>query len=888
MTSDTTITVQTDSGQALNIPAVLPLVPLTDLVAFPYMMFPLVVSEPGLLELADDALAGSKMIGLFPVTPEDEDGETPAGGDAPGEGAEEDGHAGPGGDADPLGKAPTATSQPASRLAPIGTAAIIHKMLRFPDGGMRLLVQGMIRVRLVETVQDSPYLKGRIEVIDDDRAAGRREEALRRNAQELFQKLVDATTYLSDELKVVALNIENAGRLADFLGANLNLKYPEKLGLLEQLDPERRLEKVTAFMVRELDILALGRSIQNQVQTEMEKTQREFYLRQQMKAIQKELGGDDDNAELDELKKRIEESNMPQAAMDATMKEFERLTRMPPQAAEYTVARTYIDWMLQLPWEPAKRPPIDIDKAQKILDEDHYDLQEVKERILEYLAVRKLNQHPRSPILCLSGPPGVGKTSLGQSIARATERPFVRLSLGGLHDEAEIRGHRRTYIGSMPGRIVQGIAQAAAMDPIFMLDEVDKVGADFRGDPTSALLEVLDPAQNHAFQDNYLNVAYDLSQVLFITTANALYTIPAPLRDRMEVIELPGYTTRDKVEIARRYLVPKALADNGITSRHLRLSRSALSAIAAGYTREAGVRNLEREIHRVARKVATRVARGKRPRVSVTAKNLSEYLGQPKVFREIRERRDRVGVVTGLAWTPFGGEILFVEATRMPGRGNLTLTGQLGGVMRESAQAALSYVRTHAEALGATVRFEESDFHIHVPAGAMPKDGPSAGVAMVAALASLVSERPVRSDTAMTGEISLRGTVLPIGGLKQKVLGAARAGIKRIILPQHNENDLDEVPPDVKSGLTFIKVQTIEEVLEHALSSVRKRTTRKARATKAGKTRAKKTGKKGKRKSGKKAKKKAAKKKSSAKAGKKPRDAGSGGSREKRAARGRS
>jgi ATP-dependent Lon protease len=808
MTSDTTITVQTDSGQALHIPAVLPMVPLKDLVAFPYMMFPLVVSEPGLLELADDALAGSKMIGLFSVRPED--GEAAAEPEAPA-------------DNDPFGKAPTATSQAAHRLAPVGTAAIIHKMLRFPDGGMRLLVQGMVRIRLLETVQETPYLRGRIEVADADRAPTRRKEALSRNAQELFQKLVDATSYLSDELKVVALNIESAGRLADFLGANLNLKYPDKLELLEELDPEKRLETVTAFMVRELDILALGRSIQDQVQSEMEKTQREFYLRQQLKAIQKELGGDDENAELDELRRRIEASKMPPAALDATLKEFERLTRMPPQAAEYTVARTYLDWMLQLPWQPVDRPPMDIDKAEAVLDQDHYDLEEVKERILEYLAVRKLNQHPRSPILCLSGPPGVGKTSVGQSIARATGRPFVRLSLGGLHDEAEIRGHRRTYIGSMPGRIIQGIAQAGALDPIFMLDEIDKVGADFRGDPTSALLEVLDPAQNHAFQDNYLSVAYDLSQVLFITTANALYTIPAPLRDRMEVIELPGYTTRDKVEIARRYLVPKALADNGITPRHLRLSRSALSAIAAGYTREAGVRNLEREIHRVARKVATQVARGKRPRVSVTVRNLSDYLGQPKVFREIRERQNRVGVVTGLAWTPYGGEILFVEATRMPGRGNLTLTGQLGGVMRESAQAALSYVRTHAGDLGATVTFEESDFHIHVPAGAMPKDGPSAGVAMVTALASLLTGRAVRSDTAMTGEISLRGTVLPIGGLKQKLVGAARAGIKRIILPRHNENDLDEVPAEVRDPLEFIKVQTIEEVLEHALVPAGKR-----------------------------------------------------------------
>ncbi len=827
--ADSTITVKTDSGQALEIPTVLPLVPLKDVVAFPYMMFPLVVSDRELLDPIDEALAGSKMIGLFTVEAGAEEG-----------GRDADPPNGPGGDGasgnrdhDGENSEIGARARPvasASELSGTGTAAIIHKMLRFPDGGMRLLVQGVARIKLVELIQQTPFLRGRVEVVTGDKQPSRRGEALRRNALELFQKLVDATGYLSEELKVVALNVDDPGRLADFLGANLNLKLSDKLALLEERDSDKRLERVTAFMVRELDILALGRRIQDQVQTEMEKSQREFYLRQQLKAIQKELGGDEENPELAELMKRIDEAEMPEAAHEATLKEFDRLKVMPPQAAEYTVARTYIDWMLQVPWKGAERPVINLAKAEEILNQDHFDLEEVKERILEYLAVRKLTEHPRSPILCLTGPPGVGKTSLGQSIARALGRPFVRLSLGGLHDEAEIRGHRRTYIGAMPGRIIQGVASAKAPDPVFMLDEVDKVGADFRGDPASALLEVLDPAQNNSFQDNYLNVPYDLSRVLFITTANVLYSIPGPLRDRMEVIELPGYTTQDKVEIARRYLVPRALADNGIGGKHLRIARSALSAIANEYTHEAGVRELERQINRVARKVATRVARGKRVKASVTRKNLADYLGQSKVFREKRERRNRVGVVTGLAWTPYGGEILFIEATRMPGRGNLTLTGQLGDVMRESAIAALSYVRSHADGFGVErPEFERTDFHIHVPAGAMPKDGPSAGVAMVTALASLISGRAVRSDTAMTGEISLRGNVLPIGGVKSKVLGARRAGIKRVILPAHNETDLSEVPEGLRKDMEFVFAHRLGEVLEAALLGTRPKRRRTAK-----------------------------------------------------------
>ena len=802
--------VDSDSGRSLEVPEVLPVVPLRGLVVFPQMMLPLVVSEPSLMALADEALAGRKMFGLFTVAP-DED--------------EESGSSGAGEEDDAPARVEAVDS--AQDLAPVGTLAVIHKMLRFPDGGMRLLIQGLARIRLLETVQEKPFLKGKIEVLAGGSRKSRRTEALRRNAIELFQNLVDASAHLPEELKVVGLNLENSGRLADFLGANLNLKLGEKLDLLEETDPAKRLETVTRFMVRELDLLDLGKRIQNQVQGEMEKSQREFYLRQQLKAIQRELGAEDENPELEELWGRIEAAHLPEAAFEAAKKEYDRLVRIPPQAAEYSVAKTYLDWVLQMPWNPVPRSPIDVGKAERILNRDHYDLDEVKERILEYLAVRKLKESPRSPILCLAGPPGVGKTSLGQSIARALDRPFVRLSLGGLHDEAEIRGHRRTYIGAMPGRILQGIANAKAPDPVFMLDEIDKVGADFRGDPTSALLEVLDPAQNHTFHDNYLNVPFDLSRVVFITTANTLYTIPGPLRDRMEVIELPGYTTREKVEIARRFLVPQALEDTGIASRHLRFDRAALSAIAADYTHEAGVRNLAREIHRVARKVATRVARGKRTSVSISGKNLENYLGRPKVYREARGRRDRVGIVTGLAWTPFGGDILFVEATRMKGKGGLILTGHLGDVMRESAQAALSYVRTHLDELadGSPPELDQSDIHIHVPAGALPKDGPSAGVSMVTAIASLVSDRPVRSDTAMTGEISLRGTVLPIGGLKQKILGARRARIKRVILPRLNEGDLEDVPPEVRREMEFVLADRIEDVLEAALRPPR--TTRK-------------------------------------------------------------
>ncbi|NNF07498.1 MAG: endopeptidase La [Candidatus Eisenbacteria bacterium] len=809
MSSDD-LTVTTEAGVSLEIPPELPIVPLKGLVAFPNMMFPLVVSEPSLLEMADDVLGGSKMIGLFSVLPE---AAKPDVGQVLTESSD-----------DPAILTEIATTEKAQNFTSVGTVAQIQKMLRFPDGGMRLLVQGVARVQMVRVKQTEPYMAASVRVIHIDEPESKRTEALRRNAVELFQDLVDASGYLSEELKIVVMNIEGTGRLSDFLGSNLNLSLEDKQALLEELDPVTRLETATAFMIRELEILALGKQIQDQVQSEMSQNQREFFLRQQLKAIQRELGEDDADSEIAELREQIQKAQMPEEAEAATLKELGRLEKMPPQAAEYTVAKNYIDWMLSLPWTPTKRPKIDIPKAERILNEDHYDLEEVKERILEYLAVRKLHDNPKSPILCLSGPPGVGKTSLGKSIARSLDRPFARLALGGLHDEAEIRGHRRTYIGAMPGRIIQAIVSAKAMDPVFMLDEIDKVGKDFRGDPTSALLEVLDPEQNNSFQDNYLNVPFDLSRVMFITTANALYQIPGPLRDRMEVIELPGYVTSEKVQIAKRYLIPKALEDNGIASKHLKFTQPALAAIANQYTREAGVRNLERQINRVARKVATQVARGKRPKVVLKPDQISKYLGKPKIHRESRARRAQVGVATGMAWTPFGGEILFIEASAMPGKGQLTLTGQLGNVMQESAQAARSWIRANLPKLGVEHNtFTKIDIHIHVPAGAMPKDGPSAGVAMVTALASLVTGRPVRPDTAMTGEISLRGQVLPIGGLKQKMLGAKRAGIKRVLFPAQNENDFEEIPDQLKRGVEGIPVSSIDEVLEETLKPKRRR-----------------------------------------------------------------
>ena len=634
-----------------------------------------------------------------------------------------------------------------------------------------------------------------------------------------FSKFVSLVPYLPDELQVMAMNIREPGRLADLVASYLKIAIEEEQELLSTLEVRVRLEKLSSILNRELELLELGHKIQGQVQTELNKNQREFYLRQQLKAIQKELGeGDPRSAEIDDLQQKVEAANMPEAARKAADKEMERLRMIPPESAEHTVVRTYLDWLVSMPWAVSTDDNLDIKHARAILDEDHYDLEKIKERILEFLAVRKLKKTTKGPILCFVGPPGTGKTSLGRSIARAMGRKFQRLSLGGIRDEAEIRGHRRTYIGSLPGRIVQGLRNAGSNNPLFILDEVDKLGTDFRGDPASALLEVLDPEQNNTFVDHYLDVPVDLSNVLFLTTANMLDPIPHALRDRMEILELPGYTDEEKVQIALRHLVPKQLNENGLAEYKVDFPPDTLMDIIRNYTREAGLRNLEREIGRICRKVARALTEGEAVPERIDPAALDRYLGAPKFFSEVAERTQEPGVATGMVWTPNGGDILFIESTRMAGQKGLTLTGSLGDVMKESAQAALSYIRSRADRLGiAPDFFDKADIHVHVPAGGIPKDGPSGGVTIAASLASLLTGRPVRSDVAMTGEITLRGKVLPVGGVKEKVLAARRAGIHTVILPHRNERDLDDIAPEVRQELEFVFVDTVDEVLSNAL-----------------------------------------------------------------------
>jgi ATP-dependent Lon protease len=615
------------------------------------------------------------------------------------------------------------------------------------------------------------------------------------------------------------MKVTEPGRLTDMVASYLKIAVEEAQDLIATLDVRARLEKLIAILGREIELLELGHKIQSQVQTELNKNQREYYLRQQLKAIQKELGeGDTRSSEIEELEKKIEEAKMPPEAQKVADKELDRLKMIPPESAEHTVVRTYLDWLVGVPWSVSTEDNLDIANARKVLDEDHYDLNKIKERILEFLAVRKLKKDSKGPILCFVGPPGTGKTSLGRSIARALGRKFVRLSLGGIRDEAEIRGHRRTYIGSLPGRIIQGLRNAGSNNPLFILDEVDKLGMDFRGDPASALLEVLDPEQNSTFQDHYLDVQFDLSKVLFLTTANILDPIPPALRDRMEVLELPGYTEEEKLQIAERHLIPKQKIENGLGDSNIEFTLEAAAEIIRSYTREAGLRNLEREIARVFRKVARAMTEGEQVPEKIVGADIAKYLGPPKFFSEVAELANEPGIATGLVWTPNGGDILFIESTRMAGTKQLTLTGSLGDVMKESAQAALSYVRSHAETLGvASDFFEKSDIHVHVPAGGIPKDGPSGGVTLAASIASLLSGRPVRSDIAMTGEITLRGKVLPVGGIKEKVLAARRAGIKTIIMPKRNERDLEDIPAEVRAELTFKFVETVDEVLNLAL-----------------------------------------------------------------------
>jgi len=771
-----------DEIRGKEIPNEVPILPLRDTVIYPFMVTPLVVARPKSVQLINDVVVGNRILGLVAQK-----------------------------------KAEIEDPRPED-IYTYGTVATVLKMLKFPDGSLRVLVQGLRRIQVLRYTQTEPYFKALIRPLDDVVEPSTELDALANTVSSLFQRVVNMSPHLPDELAVAAMNTPDPGRLADLVASNLTLPTEEKQALLEELNVKTRLERLVVQLNRVVEVLEMSSKIQDQVQSELSKSQREYFLREQLKAIQKELGIEDERtAEIKELREKIKEARMPEEAEKEALRELDRLAKMPPGAAEYTVARTYLDWLISLPWSVSTDDNLDIKRAQRILDEDHYDLERVKERILEFLAVRKLKQDQKGPILCFVGPPGVGKTSLGRSIARALGRKFVRVSLGGVRDEAEIRGHRRTYVGALPGRIIRGLRTAGSNNPVFMLDEVDKLGADFRGDPSSALLEVLDPEQNNTFVDHYLDVPFDLSRVMFICTANIVDTIPPALRDRMEILELPGYTEEEKIIIAFKYLIPRQLREHGLTKDRLRFQKRAVRRVIREYTREAGLRNLEREIANICRKVAKKIALEGPTSEVITAAKVPEYLGPPKFFSEVAERTAEPGVATGLAWTPAGGDILFVECTRMPGSKQLILTGQLGEVMRESAQAALSWVRSRAHKLRIDERFmENNDIHIHVPAGAIPKDGPSAGVTIVTALVSLLSGKPVRPDLAMTGEITLRGRVLPVGGIKEKVLAAHRAGIRTVILPARNKKDLEEVPKEILEDLEFHFVENLDQVLRVA------------------------------------------------------------------------
>ncbi len=761
----------------------LAILPLKSAVVFPSLVMPLMITEARYAKLIDDALMAGDPIVL--VAQKDADLEFPKAGD----------------------------------IYKVGTVGSILKMLRFPDGSVRFLAQGLARVRIKKVTGDEPYLTGYVQPIDEDSSADVAEEALVRNIHEQLKKVVQLAPYLPDDLQVSALNTEDSSKLADLIASNLNINTSQKQEILEIFDVQERLKKLTLLITKEIEVLEMSKKIQSEAANEMGKSQREYILREQLKAIKRELGEADDHAmEIEEFQKKIDLAKMPAEACEAAEKELDRLSRMNPSSAEYTVSRTYLDWLVCIPWSISTEDMLNIKKAQKILDEDHYDLEKVKERILEYLAVRKLKSDLKGPILCFLGPPGVGKTSLGRSIARAMGREFHRISLGGVRDEAEIRGHRRTYIGALPGRVIQGLRKAGSNNPIFMLDEIDKIGQDFRGDPASALLEVLDPEQNHSFSDHYLDVVFDLSKVMFITTANVVETIPPVLLDRMEVIQLTGYTDMEKLAIAKKYLIPRNLFDHGLNSDNLSMNDAAIKKVISDYTRESGLRNLNREIGSISRKVAKSVASGEAKRIKVDKALVRKYLGPEKFIQEISEKQSSVGVVPGLAYTSTGGDILFIEATKMPGKKLLELTGQLGDVMKESVKAAMSYLQSHGSELGiAQSEFENHNFHIHVPAGATPKDGPSAGITMCTAIASVLLNKPVAPHMAMTGEITLRGDVLPIGGLKQKALAAYRAGIKKVLVPRKNEGDIEEIPREIKAKLKFILVDRVEEVLSHAL-----------------------------------------------------------------------
>ncbi|MCC6224671.1 MAG: endopeptidase La [Thermoleophilia bacterium] len=773
-----------EGAAELEIPPTLPVLPLRDTVVFPESMSPLAIGQERSIRLVDEAVAGNRLVVLV------------------------------------ASKASEVEAPGAADVHTIGTAAVIHRMLRIPDGTLRVLVQGVRRVRLVRWVAEEPYLLGEFEEVPDVVPETKEVEALSKNVQGLFSRIIDLAPYLPAELELATANVEGASALTYLIAATMRLKTEEKQALLEEANVEERLRRLTAILSRELESFELGAKIQSQVQSEMEKSQREYYLRQQLKAIQEELGeGDAEQAELAELRRRVEEAGLPEAADRQARRELDRLGKLPSASAEHGVIRTYLEWILSLPWNATTDDDLDLRRARRVLDEDHYDLEQVKERIVEYLAVSKLKRDLTGPILCFVGPPGVGKTSLGQSIARTLGRKFVRISVGGVRDEAEVRGHRRTYIGALPGTIIRALRDAESRNPVFMIDEIDKLASDWRGDPASAMLEVLDPEQHSSFRDHYLDLPFDLSRVLFICTANQLEPIPAPLRDRMEVIRLSGYTEDEKVAIARRYLIPKQLEANGLAPGQATFTDRALRLVVRAYTREAGVRALERQLAALCRKVAAQVAAGKLKRARIDEKRVRIWLGPRRFPDEVRRRTAAPGVATGLAVTAAGGDVLFVEATAMPGKGALTITGQLGDVMRESAQAALSWVRTHASELGLDDPgwFAEHDLHIHVPAGAVPKDGPSAGITIATALASLVTGRLVAEDVALTGELTLTGQVLPIGGVKEKVLAAERAGIGTVVLPRENEPDLEEVPKDVRERMRFVLADTIGDVVAAAL-----------------------------------------------------------------------
>ena len=779
----------------IDVPEELPILPLRDTVLFPNSFMPLAVARESSVRLIDEAISSGKLIGVF--TQRDASVEEPQ---------QED-------------------------LYNVGTASHIHKMFKLPDGSLRLIVQGLARLTLNNVTDTRPYLRAKVspapEVVND---ADRLEiDALLRNIKTNFQQVVSLSPLLSEDLQTLAANITEPGRLADFIASSLTtVSTSVKQEVLETQDVRARMDNLNRILIKELEVLELGSKIQSQVQSEVGKNQREYFLREQLKAIQKELGeGDDQTKDIEELSEKIDAAGLPDVVKKEALRELDRLSKMSVAAAEYTVSRTYLDWIVALPWQKRTEEIIDLPKTKQTLDADHSGLEKPKDRILEYLAVRKLNPEIKGPILCLVGPPGVGKTSLARSVAHALDRKFVRVSLGGMRDEAEIRGHRRTYIGALPGQIIQGLRRAESKNPVFILDEIDKLGSDFRGDPASALLEVLDPEQNSTFRDHYLDVPFDLSEVLFITTANVLHPVPPALRDRMEVLEIAGYTEEEKLSIARDHLVQKQIKNHGLTPEQLVITDAAVGAVIRGYTREAGVRNLEREISALCRKAARRRAEGNETPLTITPGVVAELLGAPSFLdEEMEERTKEPGVAIGLAWTPAGGDVLFIEASRMAGNGTLTLTGQLGDVMKESARAALSWFRAHAASYGADPDFfKNAEIHLHVPSGAIPKDGPSAGVTIATALASELTRRPVRGDIAMTGEITLSGRVLPVGGIKEKVLAARRVGIREIIMPRQNEKNVNEdLSPELRKELTIHFVQSVDEVLLLALMPAPKTT----------------------------------------------------------------